>query len=143
MTEFASSPDKNFKRKFLLKTYSHVADSHAETDAMEDTPLLPGGTGLTTDLLPEIFTMNPDTANRTHSPRATTTSMELLPHVPTFLNTLLLLVPNHVFLDTTQPLRTINNSELSHTLLLELKTSNKKSLLTDLLKPHSPSMKTF
>jgi hypothetical protein len=49
VTEFVFNPDKNFKPKFLLKIYSLVADSLAETDVTEDTLLPPGDIGSTTD----------------------------------------------------------------------------------------------
>lgn len=142
MTEFVLFLAKNFKLEFQAKIYFLVADFLVETDAMEDILLPPGDSGSITDLLPETFTTKLDTVNHTPSPHATTTSMEPLLLVLTYLSTLPLLALSHVFQDTPHLMLMINNSELRAIPLLELKTSNKKSLLTDLLKPLSPSMKT-
>lgn len=76
MTESVFKVDKNYKPRSLLKTYSLVVDSLAETDVTEDIPVLLGDIGLTTDSLPETFTTNLDTANHTLSPHVTTTSTE-------------------------------------------------------------------
>jgi len=142
VTEFVLFLAKNFKPEFQAKIYFLVADFLVETDAMEDILLQPGDSGSITESLPETFTTKLDTVNHTHSPHATTTSMEPLPLVLIYLSTLPLLALSHVLQDMPHLMLMINNSELRAIPLLELKTSNKRSLLTDLLKPLSPSMKT-
>lgn len=109
---------------------------------MEDILQPPGDSGSITDLLPETFTTNLDIVNHTLSPHATTTLMEPLPLALTYLSTLPLLALSLVLLDTLLLMLMISNLELRAIQLLEYKTSSRRSLLTDLLKPLSPSMKT-
>jgi hypothetical protein len=141
VTEFVFNLDKNFKLEFQVKIYFLVADFLAETDAMEDILLPPGDSGSITESLPETFTTKPDIVNHTLSHHATTTSMELLPLALIYLNTLPLLALSHVLLDIPQLMLMINNLDLRAIPLLEFRTLNKKSLLTDLLKHLSLSMK--
>jgi len=116
-------------------------DSSAETDVTEDTPLLLGDTGLTVVWLLETSTTNQDTANHMPSHHVTTTSMEPLPHAPTYHNILPQLVKDHVSLDTITLIPMISTSEKILIPSLELKKSSKKFSPMDQLKDLSPSMK--